>query len=111
MSAPAKRGRTPDFNVSVVLQNEGSRWSKIGAAWHNEDGSISIVLDPFISLGGRMPEEYSMRLYRNDTTGLVDRATRADRQPGPRIRHRTSDSLFDDEPGGSLPTEGSSVPF
>ena len=38
--------RTPDMVLSVMDKTTGARSGKIGAAWHNEDGSISLVLNP-----------------------------------------------------------------
>ena len=56
MAKPAKpakpRGRKPDYWVKA-MQAHGEKLDakgKIGAAWTNEDGSISIDLNPFVVL-------------------------------------------------------------
>ena len=39
--------RTPDWNVNVLNKDTEVR-GKVGAAWNNPDGSISIVLNPCV---------------------------------------------------------------
>lgn len=43
------KGRTPDYNVKAMMKDTGTK-TRIGAAWINPNGTISMVLDPFISL-------------------------------------------------------------
>lgn len=45
-------GRLPDYRVKA-LNRENEISSSVGAAWKNEDGSISIQLDHFVVLKGR----------------------------------------------------------
>lgn len=46
------KGRTPDFELKAM--NRGTERShRVGAAWLNENGSISINLDEFVVLSGR----------------------------------------------------------
>lgn len=45
----ATKGRKPDYDVSA-LNKDNERKGKIGAAWANPDGTISIVLNTFIVL-------------------------------------------------------------
>lgn len=45
----SKISRTPDYNVKAMNKTTGEK-ARIGAGWHNEDGSISIVLNPFTQL-------------------------------------------------------------
>lgn len=45
-------GRLPDYRLKV-LNRENDYSSSIGAAWKNDDGSISIQLDHFVVLKGR----------------------------------------------------------
>lgn len=42
-----KVSRTPDFDVKALKKNTNEK-ARIGAAWANEDGSVSIVLDAFV---------------------------------------------------------------
>lgn len=44
-----KYGRKPDLWVNAMNKRTDEK-RKIGAAWHNEDGSISIALDSFTVL-------------------------------------------------------------
>lgn len=41
----------PEFDLSAKLGPD-SRWTKIGAGWRRDDGSISLKLDDFVMLGG-----------------------------------------------------------
>ena len=41
--------RTPDYNVKAMNKTTGEK-ARIGAGWLNEDGTISIVLNPFTIL-------------------------------------------------------------
>lgn len=45
-------GRKPDYNLWVA-NKESDQKGKAGAAWKNEDGSISIQLDPYVVIRGR----------------------------------------------------------
>ena len=42
--------RTPDYNVKALNKRTGDRTGKIGAGWKNEDGSISVKLDMFVTI-------------------------------------------------------------
>ena len=42
--------RTPDYHLKALNKRTGERTGKVGAAWRNEDGSVSIKLDMFVSL-------------------------------------------------------------
>jgi len=41
--------RKPDYRVKALVKSTGAK-AEVGAAWKNEDGSISVILDPFIFL-------------------------------------------------------------
>lgn len=41
--------RSPDFNLSALDKHTGER-SRVGAAWLNKDGTISIALNAFVTL-------------------------------------------------------------
>ncbi len=46
------KGRTPDFELKAM--NKGTdRSHRVGAAWMNDNGSISINLDEFVVLSGK----------------------------------------------------------
>lgn len=47
-ASSASTGRRPDFNLAVLNKRTGQKNSKVGAAWVNADGSISVKTDyPF----------------------------------------------------------------
>lgn len=60
--------RSPDYVVKALLddgsQSEVTVKGRVGAAWKNEDGSISIKLDNFIVLQGN-PKLY-ITLFENE---------------------------------------------
>ena len=41
--------RKPDWDLKAMVKDTDEK-NRVGAAWSNENGSISIVLDPFIVL-------------------------------------------------------------
>ena len=41
--------RKPDYVVKALNKHTDEK-NKVGAAWLNKDGSVSVVLDPFITL-------------------------------------------------------------
>ncbi len=43
--------RTPDFRIAALNKRTDEK-AIIGAAWKNEDGSISITLNSFIKIEG-----------------------------------------------------------
>ncbi len=44
--------RSPDYQIKATTRPNiaPKRAGRVGAAWKNEDGSLSIVLDPFVTL-------------------------------------------------------------
>lgn len=56
-------GRTPEYKLHAMNKRTDEK-SKVGAAWLNESGSISIVLDPFIVLAGS--KDLVLTLFVND---------------------------------------------
>lgn len=44
--------RSPDFKVSAMRKESKQANTRVGAAWINEDGTISLKLDTFIVLEG-----------------------------------------------------------
>ena len=42
----------PDYTVGGLNKTTGDRNAKLGAAWRNADGSITVKLDAFIVLHG-----------------------------------------------------------
>lgn len=41
-------GRKPDYDLGILDKENDIKQSRAGAAWLNEDGSISINIDPFV---------------------------------------------------------------
>ena len=67
--------RQPDFHVHALDQTNEAR-ARIGAAWKNDDGSISIRLDPFVVLTAA--PTLLVRLFIND--GKLHTAVKAPRK-------------------------------
>lgn len=44
--------RRPDYSLAAMNKETGERNNKIGAAWKNSDGSLTIRIDPFVVLQG-----------------------------------------------------------
>jgi len=63
MSDAPKKSRSPDFDLCVLNPQDGQK-GRIGAAWLNEDGSISIVLNRCVVLTEQ--DGFSIRLFRKD---------------------------------------------
>ena len=42
--------RKPDYDLSALNKADDRLKGKVGAAWINEDGTISVVLNPFTYL-------------------------------------------------------------
>lgn len=42
--------RTPDYRLKVMDKNTGVKSRKLGCAWVNDDESITIQLDTFVSI-------------------------------------------------------------
>lgn len=94
-SKPAPR--QPDYTVNCLnKQNEAK--GKIGAAWTNEDGSIRIVLDPFVVL----PPSHLAVITLFKTGNYQKRETKP--------RPRTAADSLDDAEGGGAPSDDD-VPF
>ena len=59
--------RSPDWNLHAILhspvESKNDARGKVGAAWNNEDGSISIVFNPAVVLDERSIA--SLRLFPN----------------------------------------------
>lgn len=89
--------RQPDYNVSC-LNKQTEVKGKIGAAWINDDGSIRIVLDPFVVLP---PSPVAVI-----TLFKVGNYQKRETKPRPRT---AADSLDDAERGGDPPDN--EVPF
>lgn len=50
--ASKPKGRMPDYQVKA-MNKETSRSHRVGAAWLNDNASISIDLDEFVVLAGK----------------------------------------------------------
>lgn len=44
-------GRLPNYRVAALNKRTDAK-GRVGAAWSNDDGSISVVIDPFVTLHG-----------------------------------------------------------
>ena len=64
--ATPKRGRSPDFRLRAY-DKRAKKGTNVGAGWTAENGSINVVIDPFIVL--RQRENYSFHLYPVDAVG------------------------------------------
>ena len=59
----AEIGRTPDYIVKAKRKSTQEA-AKVGAAWNNDDGSISIVLNTFVVL--EASNDVMITLFKND---------------------------------------------
>lgn len=69
------RGRKPDFWLKAFDKHLGkTSANKVGAAWANEDGSISIDLNSFVTLETvtRVPEDLVITLFPIDRGKMVE---------------------------------------
>lgn len=58
-------GRTPNWNLNAMLKEDNTSFKgKVGAAWNNDDGTISIVLNPFVRLNSL--DNIALKLFPND---------------------------------------------
>lgn len=86
-------GRKPDYNLWVGSDDGQGR---AGAAWKNDDGSISVVLDPYVVLRGRgHGGNATVKLYPSDRKQQQERPERPERAPQPKGKF---DDLEDDIP-------------
>lgn len=58
-------GRSPDFIVKAMNKDTDQK-RKVGAAWANEDGTISIDLDAFTVLSTVANPNIHITLFPND---------------------------------------------
>lgn len=58
-------GRKPDYMVSALDKETGRKASRIGAAWINPDGSISVKLDFCVVLNAAN-DNLVVTLFPND---------------------------------------------
>jgi hypothetical protein len=68
------KGRKPDYWVKAMDKRipGKSSASKVGAAWKNKDGSISVDLNPFTTLEtvSRTPGDLVITLFPIDRSGV-----------------------------------------
>ena len=55
--------RSPDYDLTF-LDKTTSEKGRIGAGWDNDDGSISIVLNPCVVIQSR--KDFNIRLFKRD---------------------------------------------
>lgn len=58
-------GKKPDYNLSAMDKDNDRLKGTVGVAWINEDGTISIRLNPFVVLDTR-EHTLELRLFKND---------------------------------------------
>jgi hypothetical protein len=61
--AKADKGRPPDFRLRA-FNKQTEKGHNVGAGWMSEDGTVTIVLDPFVVL--RTKKDYSFHLFPAD---------------------------------------------
>lgn len=44
--------RKPDYTIGAMNKATSAKQPKVGVAWANPDGTISVALDPFVVLSG-----------------------------------------------------------
>lgn len=52
---------TPDYRLGVLNKDTEERASNLGAGWLNDDGSISLVINPYVVLP--TGKQYVMTLF------------------------------------------------
>ena len=85
--------RPPDYKVSVYRKRDGHKGT-VGAAWRNEDGSISVRLAPFVVLD--QADDLMVTLFVDDG-GPPEPPAR------PRPERPTPPGDRPDDPGGDIP--------
>lgn len=67
---------TPDYNVTVARKGKDGKWhsTRVGAAWRKDNGSLSVAIDPGISIAST----------EGNLITLWPWEERGDRQPAPR---------------------------
>lgn len=55
--------KKPDYRLSVRRKADKATNYDAGGAWQNEDGSISLLLNPGVALSGTMMEGHTLRLW------------------------------------------------
>lgn len=78
-------GRKPDYYLSAKNMDTSVK-GRCGAAWKNDDGSISIVLDPWVTLQspGYSWSKIAIALYPNDgEEGFAKRRVGKQLEPAP----------------------------
>lgn len=66
MPGDFKIGRKPDFILQAKHKTTGRRNRKVGAAWRNAGGSITLHLEPFVVL--ECNPDVMLTLFPNDGT-------------------------------------------
>lgn len=94
--------RQPDYRIRVS-DPETKQRGTAGAAWRNDDGSISIVLDPCVVLSGR-DTKLRIRMFPADypssgrATDQSEQSEEYIRQRNERVKKSAPPSNESDEP-------------
>lgn len=80
-------GRKPDYNVGAVDKVSGFKHSRVGAAWKQGDGQISIKLNPFVVFDCTRMDIvlplFPVEGYEERAAGRNKRKTEANDEPPP----------------------------
>ena len=79
----ATAGKKPDWNMSVVHRVTGVK-GRVGVAWTKPDGSISIKLNPYVTLSGSDPDMF-LTLFAYDETYESRRGRGLEQEPGAEV--------------------------
>lgn len=74
--------RKPDYSVGAMNKITGEKQFSVGGAWKNDDGPISIKLDPFVVLTGNKDIVITMFPREYDANGHVKKEKPPRRNPG-----------------------------
>lgn len=62
-------GRQPDYDLSFLNKDTGQK-GRIGAAWSNPDGSISLTLNPMVTVPS--DQNLVLKLFKRGSRSPVD---------------------------------------
>lgn len=96
----------PDFNIVLASRDNTKRSTKVGVAWKQSHGGISISLSPGVVLSFRDCEDHFLTLWPTDTYS----AAPPPRSPGLRPSTAQVDPTDDGMPGHQVPEEDD-IPF
>lgn len=63
MPARADPPRRPHFRAAALFKSQQGKGGNVGGAWKNDDGTISLILDPFIVLSQTNNKDLLVTLF------------------------------------------------